>query len=221
MQLRVVVVASSMVYREGLVSVLTREGCAVVGQATTVAGGVEAVAQAHPDCVLVDVRMPPTHTDEGVRLARALRARHPRIGIVLLADDFDAALASQLLDGGRGSIGYVLKQSIDRRDVLAETLRRVATRRPVVDTAIVHSLARRREERAALGELSGAERRVLAMIAEGHSNEGIAEALLISERTVDAHVRAIMRKLDLKPSGALNRRVMAALRWLECEEVAA
>lgn len=209
------VVEDSLVYREGLVALLGEADVSVVGVAEDVAGGLAAVAREHPDCAVLDVRMPPTHTDEGIELARALRAAHPRLGLLLLSNHIEADFALQVVDGTRRGVGYLLKDSVRRRETVVDALARVREGGTVVDPAIVDALLRAREHERGLAELSAAEQRVLALMAEGRSNEAIAGALVISERTVNAHVRAIMRKLDLEPTTEIDRRVAAVLRWLE------
>jgi DNA-binding NarL/FixJ family response regulator len=221
MTLRVIVVEDSLVYREGLVSLLQKAGCDVVGEADDVAGGLDAVAREQPDCAVVDVRMPPTYSDEGVELARSLRAARPRVGGLLLSNHHEEEFALQILEGLRGGIGYLLKETVRSREVVVDALQRVAAGETAVDAVIVDALMRRRERQAALAHLSPAERRVLGLMAEGRSNEAIAASLVISERTVNAHIRAIMRKLDLEPTAAMDRRVVAALRWLESGAAAA
>lgn len=213
--LRVVVVEDSLVYREGLVSVLVRAGCTVAAEAGDVAGGISAVARERPDCAILDVRMPPTHTDEGLELARALRDAHPRVGLLLLSNHLEEDFALQLVERWGGGVGYLLKDSVRSRSIVLDALQRVVAHETVVDAAIVDALMRRRQNHDALGRLTPAERRVLALVAEGRSNDAVAASLVVSPRTVNAHVRSIMRKLDLDTGDGIDRRVAAALRWLE------
>jgi DNA-binding NarL/FixJ family response regulator len=213
-RLRILVVEDSLIVREGVVGLLERCGFTVAGQAADVAGALDELHRLRPDCAVVDIRMPPTQTDEGIELARAIRKHFRRTGVLVLSQYVEADLAVRLMGSGEAGLGYVLKDSITDRAVLANAVERVTALETVLDRRVVDDLMSRGDVAAGLRELTTAEQRVLTLIAEGRSNLGIAEALLISQRTVDAHLRAIFRKLELHPSPEIHRRVLAVLRFL-------
>jgi DNA-binding NarL/FixJ family response regulator len=193
---------------------LTRAGFEVVGEA---GDGAELDAVIHdqtPDLVVVDIRMPPTHTDEGLEAARAIRRAFPQIGILVLSAHIEIDTALDLLEGGR-SIGYLLKSRVLKAGDLVDALERIGDGGSVVDPELVQELVAARHRGDALGDLSPREREVLSLMAEGRSNKGIASRLFISEGAVEKHVRSILAKLRLPASNDDHRRVLAVLTYLE------
>jgi DNA-binding NarL/FixJ family response regulator len=211
---RVIVADDDFLFREGLASMLERAGFAVVGQAGDAAELLSLVGEAEPDLVLVDIRMPPTHTTEGLDSARTIRAQYPDVGILVLSAYAEIEHAMELLAGGRG-IGYLLKTRVTDLDEFIETLGRVAAGGSVVDPVLVQELVRARRVVDPLAALTPREREVLAQMAEGRSNAGIARALWVAEGTVEKHVRSILSKLDLPETADDHRRVLAVVTFLE------
>ncbi len=185
-----------------------------VGQAGDAAELLSLVGEAEPDLVLVDIRMPPTHTTEGLDSARTIRAQHPDVSILVLSAYAEVEHAMELLAGGRG-IGYLLKTRVTDLDEFIETLGRVAAGGSVVDPALVQELVQARRVVDPLAALTPREREVLAQMAEGRSNAGIARALWVTEGTVEKHVRSILSKLDLSETADDHRRVLAVVTFLE------
>jgi DNA-binding NarL/FixJ family response regulator len=210
---RVVVADDHVIVREGVCSLLTRAGYDVVAQAGDGDELTAAIRSVHPDLAVIDIRMPPTYTWEGLDAARAIRAESPEVGILLLSAHVEVETAIDLLQGG-DRIGYLLKDRIMKPRDIVDALERIADGGSVVDPALVHALvaARRREE--PLGELTPREREVLALMAEGRSNLGIAERLVITEGAVEKHIRSILSKLDLPTADNSHRRVLAVLTFL-------
>jgi len=211
---RVIVADDDFLFREGLASMLERAGFAVVGQAGDATELLSLVGEAAPDLVLVDIRMPPTHTTEGLDSARTIRAQHPDVSILVLSAYAEIEHAMELLAGGRG-IGYLLKTRVTDLDEFIETLGRVAAGGSVVDPVLVQELVRARRVVDPLAALTPREREVLAQMAEGRSNAGIARALWVAEGTVEKHVRSILSKLDLPETADDHRRVLAVVTFLE------
>jgi serine/threonine-protein kinase PknK len=211
---RVIVADDDFLFREGLASMLERAGFTVVGQAGDATELLSLVDEAAPDLVLVDIRMPPTHTTEGLDTARTIRAQHPDVSILVLSAYAEVEHAMELLAGGRG-IGYLLKTRVTDLDEFIETLSRVAAGGSVVDPALVQELVQARRVVDPLAALTPREREVLAQMAEGRSNAGIARALWVTEGTVEKHVRSILSKLDLPETADDHRRVLAVVTFLE------
>jgi DNA-binding NarL/FixJ family response regulator len=212
--IRVIVADDDVLLREGVASLLARSNFDVIAQA---GDGEEllALAREHrPDIVLVDIRMPPTHTTEGLDAARAIRAELPEIGILVLSAHVEVEHAMELLASGDHS-GYLLKSRVTDVENFVENVQRVADGGSVVDPALVRELvdAQRRED--PLGELTAREREVLELMAEGKSNAGIARRLWVTEGTVEKHVRSVLAKLPLADSSDDHRRVLAVLTYLE------
>ena len=203
-----------MLTREGIIRVLADAGVEVVGEAADVDGLMRAVATRKPDCVVVDIRMPPTNTDEGIVAAQRIRELHPGVGVLVLSQYVEPGYALRLLEEQAGATGYLLKDRVGDPAVLVDALRRLREGDTVVDPAIVSRLLARRREPDPVEELSGRERDVLALLAEGLSNAAIAHRLFISERTVEAHVKQIFAKLEIDQSAETNRRVLAVLAFL-------
>jgi DNA-binding NarL/FixJ family response regulator len=213
-RLRVVLAEDDVLLREGLASLLERSGFAVVGQA---GGGPQLVAlvrEEAPELVVVDIRMPPTHTTEGLEAARVIRQEFPEIGIVVLSAHAEVEHAMELLASGRG-IGYLLKSRVTDVAEFVETLERIAKGGSVVDPALVTELVSARRRNDPLGVLSTREREVLALMAEGRSNAGIGRRLWVTEGTVEKHVRSILAKLRLPETDDDHRRVLAVVTFLE------
>ena len=211
---RVVLADDDVLLREGLASLLGRSGFDVVGQA---GNGVELLAQvraARPEVAVIDIRMPPQHATEGLEAARVIRAELPGTAIIVLSAHVEIEEAMELLAGGEGT-GYLLKSRVTDVAEFIETVGRIAAGGSVVDPSLVQELIKARRRRDPLDVLSPREREVLALMAEGASNGGIARRIFVTEGTVEKHVRSILTKLDLPESETEHRRVMAVLRFLE------
>ena len=212
--LRVVLAEDDVLLRESLASLLQHSGFEVVGQAGDGPGLLDQVRRAAPDLVVADIRMPPTHTTEGLQAARVIREEAPETAIVVLSAYADVEHAMGLLASGR-AIGYLLKSRITDVEDFLGTLERVARGGSVVDPAVVQELVTARRRVDPLAVLSAREREVLALMAEGRSNAGIARRLWVTEGTVEKHVRAILTKLNLPEADDDHRRVLAVITFLE------
>jgi DNA-binding NarL/FixJ family response regulator len=211
---RVVLADDDVLLREGLAALLERAGFDVVGQASDANRLLELARKEHPDVAIVDVRMPPTQTTEGLEAAREMREELPQIAILVLSAHIEVEHAMELLGGGRG-IGYVLKSRVAEVDEFTETLERVAAGGSVVDPALVERLVSAQRVRDPLAGLTPRERDVLALMAEGRSNGGIARKLWITQATVEKHVKSIFGKLRLPETADDHRRVLAVIAFLE------
>jgi serine/threonine-protein kinase PknK len=212
--IRVVLAEDDILLREGLASMLERSGFEVVGQAGDAAQLLTLVRESPPDLVIVDIRMPPTHTTEGLQAARVIHQEYPKTGILVLSAHVDLEHAMELLAGGQG-VGYLLKSRVTDLTEFIDTLRRVANGGSVVDPALVGELVTARRRNDPLAALSPREREVLALMAEGRSNAGIAGRLWVAEGTIEKHVRSILTKLTLTETADDHRRVLAVLTFLE------
>jgi len=213
--LRVVIAEDAALFREGLARLIESRGHQV---ACSVADGdalVAAVAMHEPDVVVADVRMPPTHTDEGLRAALELRRDYPKLGVLVLSQYIETRYAARLLEDNAAGIGYLLKDRVADVADFAEALERVAAGGTALDPEVVSQLVRSSQQTEGLAELTPRERDVLALMAEGRSNAGIAAALVVTASVVEKHVASIFAKLRLPPSEADNRRVLAVLRYLQ------
>jgi len=210
----VIVADDDLLLREGLASLLDRSGFEVVGQAGDAAELMTLVRERRPDLVLVDIRMPPTHTVEGLDAARAIRNERPQIGILVLSAHVEVENAMELLGSGE-RIGYLLKSRVTDVDAFVETIERIAGGESVVDPALVRELVVARHRDDPLAELTSRERDVLGLMAEGRSNVGIARALWVTEGTVEKHVHSILAKLPLAANEDNHRRVLAVITFLE------
>jgi DNA-binding NarL/FixJ family response regulator len=211
---RVVVADDAMLIREGLTSLLRDAGVTVVGKASQADELLRHVALGHPDVAVVDIRMPPDHSEEGLEAAERIRAEHPEVGVLLLSQYVNARYALRLLEEHPGRIGYLLKERVSDIAVLIDALRRIAEGECVIDPTIVAQLVGKPRADSALDALSGREREVLSLIAEGHSNPAIASRLVLSTKTVESHVHQIFFKLDLPEGREHDRRVHAVLTFL-------
>ena len=212
--MRVVVAEDSVLLREGLVSLLAAKNFDVVAQVGSAEELLMAVARHEPRVVLTDIRMPPTHTDEGLRAAEALARSRPRVGVLVLSQYVQPEWAERLLRGGTPGRGYLLKEHVSRIDVLPTALRQVAAGGSYVDPAVFEELVRGGREDETLGALTRREREILALMAEGRSNGAIAELCHLSPKTVESHVSRIFRELDIVQTPDDHRRVVAVLRYL-------
>ena len=213
-RLRIALADDAVLLREALAGSLKAAGFDVVGQAADVAGLLDLVRDAAPDVLVVDVRMPPTHTTEGLEAARAIRREHPDIAILLLSQYIETRYAVELLRDNAAGVGYLLKDRVTRIDDLADAVRRVAAGGSVIDADVVARLLGRPRAHTPLDELTPREREILQLMAEGLSNQGIAEHLVLDTKTVEGHVTRIFSKLGLEPTAADHRRVLAVLTYL-------
>jgi DNA-binding NarL/FixJ family response regulator len=212
--LRVVIAEDAALLREGLIRLLEDRGhrvCAAVADGDAL---LAAVAEHRPDVAVVDIRMPPTHTDEGVRAALELRRRHPGTGVLVLSQYIETRYSAQLLERGAAGVGYLLKDRVADVADFADALARVAAGGTALDPEVVGQLLGAGRHARGLATLTPREREVLALMAEGRSNAGIASALVVSDGAVEKHVASIFAKLALPPSEGDNRRVLAVLRYL-------
>jgi DNA-binding NarL/FixJ family response regulator len=215
---RVAVADDSLLVREGIARVLGEDGMHVVGLAIDARTLLALVARTDPDVAIVDIRMPPTYSDEGLAAADAIRNAHPGVGVLVLSQYADVAFALRLLDGKDGRYGYLLKDRLAVAGELQTAVRRVAAGELVVDAELVNELVRRRRQRGPLDELTARELEVLTLMAEGLSDRGIAERLFLTVRTVETHVRHVHAKLSLAPDTRANRRVQAVLTYLHAQD---
>jgi DNA-binding NarL/FixJ family response regulator len=212
--LRVILAEDDVLLREGLASLLLRSGFEIVGQAGDASQLLTIVRDQIPELVVVDIRMPPSHTTEGLDAAHVIRRDFPEVGILVLSAHVEVEHALELLAGGRG-IGYLLKSRVTDIDEFIGSMQRVAKGGSVVDPALVAELVAARHRDDPLEALSVREREVLALMAEGRSNAGIARRLWVTEGTVEKHVRSILTKLSLAETDDDHRRVLAVLAYLE------
>jgi len=210
---RVAIADDDVLLRQGLAALLREGGYDVIGQEGDADGLIDLVRKEQPDIAIVDIRMPPTHTTEGLEAARTIRSELPQVAILVLSAHIELEHAMDLLGAGRG-IGYVLKSRLADVDELCQTLDRISLGGSVVDPALVEELVHARRARDPLEELTARERDVLALMAEGRSNTGIARGLWIAEGTVEKHVRNIFQKLRLPDAPDDHRRVLAVIAFL-------
>jgi DNA-binding NarL/FixJ family response regulator len=213
--LRVVIAEDAAILRDGLVQVLTNRGFEVVDAVADPDALRLAVANHQPDVAVVDIRMPPTHTDEGLRAAVDLRRAHPEVGVLLFSQYIETRYAAELLANRADGVGYLLKERVAHVNEFVDALRRVADGGTVLDPEVVTQLLGASRRRESLATLSRREREVLALMAEGRSNAAIASELVVSGRAVEKHIANVFTKLDLFPSDSDHRRVLAVLHYLE------
>jgi DNA-binding NarL/FixJ family response regulator len=211
---RVVIADDSTLVREGIATFLRRADIDVAGQAASPEELLREVAEQEPDVAIIDIRMPPTFTDEGLRAAQEIRARHPDMGIVILSQDVEAGTAARLLAESPAGLGYLLKDRVGDAEEFAGTLRRVAAGGSALDPQVVARLLANTRDDGPLATLSAREREVIGLLAEGRSNRAIGERLQLSPRAVQKHVTAVFAKLGLEADEDDNRRVLAVLAHL-------
>jgi serine/threonine-protein kinase len=213
--MRVAIADDALVTREGIARLLTEAGHQVVGLARDAPELLRLVARTQPDVAIADIRMPPTHTDEGIHAAHTIRAQHPQTSVLVLSSYIEPEYAARLLKDESGGVGYLLKDHVADIAVLVDALERIASGDTVIDTAIVKRLL----ARDPLATLTAREREILALVAEGYSNAGIARQLVITDRTVETHVRQVLAKLDIADAPDVNRRVLAVLTYLALDRL--
>jgi DNA-binding NarL/FixJ family response regulator len=212
--MRVVIADDVMIVRSGLARLLADAGLEVVAEASDAESLLRAVALERPDVAVVDIRMPPTHTDEGLVAAHRIRKDHPGTGVLVLSQHLDPAYAHRLLADQPGGLGYLLKERVSDIAVLVDALRRITEDECVIDPTIVARLMSTKRPQSPVGRLASRERDILALMAEGRSNSAIAVSLDISEKTVESATAQLFRKLGLETSRDVNRRVLAVLALL-------
>jgi DNA-binding NarL/FixJ family response regulator len=211
---RVVLAEDSVLLREGVARILDEAGFEVVGQAGNADELLLKVRSYSPDVAIVDIRMPPTHTDEGLRAAQEIREKHPNCGVLVLSQYVEAAYAMELLAESAEGVGYLLKDRVSDVNEFADAVRRVGEGGSALDPTIVSQLVGRRRRDDPIDQLTPREREVLGLMAEGRSNSGIAEQLVVTERAVEKHVTSIFSKLRLPAASEDHRRVLAVLAYL-------
>ena len=212
--MRVVLAEDSVLLREGVARILDEAGFEVVGQAGNADELLLKVRSYSPDVAIVDIRMPPTHTDEGLRAAQEIREKHPNCGVLVLSQYVEPAYAMELLAESAEGVGYLLKDSVSDVNEFADAVRRVGEGGSALDPTIVSQLVGRRRRDDPIDQLTPREREVLGLMAEGRSNSGIAEQLVVTERAVEKHVTSIFSKLRLPAASEDHRRVLAVLAYL-------
>jgi DNA-binding NarL/FixJ family response regulator len=215
---RVVIADDSVLLREGLSRLLEESGFEVAAQAGDAEDLMRKVGAHHPDVAVVDVRMPPSHTDEGLQAARRIRNEHPSTGVLVLSQYVEEAYALELLSDSTERTGYLLKDRVSDVETFTDAVRRVAGGGSALDPEVVALLLGRRRRHDPLESLTAREREVLGLMAEGRSNAAIAEALVVTERAVEKHVTSIFSKLDLPPTVEDHRRVLAVLAYLRSHD---
>ena len=216
--MRVVLADDAVILREGLSRLLTEAGFEVVGLAADAEALLELVERTRPDVAIVDIRMPPTHTDEGLRAAKTIRERWPTVGLLVLSQHVNTRYALELLSAGTDGVGYLLKERVSDLAELAASVTRVGNGGSVLDPAVVGELVgRRRPSENPVEHLTSREREVLALMAEGRSNQAIAETLFITDHTVEKHVKNILGTLRLPQSPDDHRRVLAVITYLNSQ----
>ena len=212
--MRVVIADDVMLVREGITRLLTDAGIDVVAQSSDAVSLLREVTAKLPDIAVIDIRMPPTHTDEGLVAARTIRAEHPGVGVLVLSQYVESSYAMRLIEDQPEKVGYLLKDRVFDVAILVDALQRIADGDTVIDPTIVSRMIGRQRRQGPLATLTPREQEVLSLVAEGLSNSAIAERIFLSERTVEAHVTQIFQKLHLEVSPDQHRRVLAVLAFL-------
>lgn len=212
--MRIVIADDAVLIREGVAHLLTESGLEVVDQVGDADALLSSVRDRRPDVALVDIRMPPTHTDEGLRAARVIRSRYPETAVLVLSQHLEPAYALRLIEERPEGVGYLLKERVGRVQQLLDAVQRVAAGECVVDRAVVDELLARRRRVDPMAELTPREREIIALMAEGRSNQGICQTLWLSPKTVETHIRSAFAKLGIKEAPEDNRRVLAVLTYL-------
>jgi DNA-binding NarL/FixJ family response regulator len=215
MSIRLVIADDSLLLRQGVARLLADAGFEVLADVGTADDLLDAVRRLRPDVAIVDIRMPPTHTDEGLRAAQQIRDdHHGAVGVLVLSQYVETTFALRLLEDETGGAGYLLKDRVDDLDDFADAIRRVARGGSVIDPEVVRQLVGRRRTKSALDDLTAREREVLSLMAEGRSNQAISERLFLSPKTVETHIASTFGKLGLLPTPDDHRRVLAVLAYL-------
>jgi DNA-binding NarL/FixJ family response regulator len=212
--MRIVIADDAPLIREGVARLLTENGVEVVDQVGDADAALASVRDLRPDVALVDIRMPPTHTDEGLRAAREIRSRYPGTAVLVLSQHLEPDYALQLFQEKPERVGYLMKERVGRIEQLLDAVQRVAAGECVLDRAVVDELLARRRRVDPIGELTSREREILALMAEGRSNQGICRTPWLSPKTVETHIRGAFAKLGIKEAPEDNRRVLAVLAYL-------
>ena len=212
--MRVVIADDAVLIREGVAHLLTENGVEVVDQVGDADALLTSVRDLNPDVALIDIRMPPSHTDEGLRAAREIRSRYPETAVLVLSQHLEPAYALRLVAERPEGVGYLMKEHVGRVQQLLDAVQRVAAGECVVDRALVDELLARRRRADPISELTPREREILALMAEGRSNQGICRTLWLSPKTVETHIRGAFAKLGIKEASEDNRRVLAVLTYL-------
>jgi DNA-binding NarL/FixJ family response regulator len=212
---RVVIADDAPLIREGIATLLTEHDVEVVKQVDNAEALLECIRDMRPDVALIDIRMPPTHTDEGLRAARTIRARYPDIAVLVLSQHLELEYALRLVEEKPAGAGYLLKERVGRVEQLLDALERVASGECVVDRAVVDELLAHRRRADPIEELTPREREIIALMAEGRSNQGICQALWLSPKTVETHIRGAFTTLGIREAPEDNRRVLAVLAFLQ------
>lgn len=212
--MRIVIADDAVLVREGVAHLLMESGLEVVGQVGDADALLLSVRDTRPDVALVDIRMPPTHTDEGLRAAHEIRSRYPETAVLVLSQHLEPTYALRLVEERPEGVGYLLKERVGRLEQLIDAVQRVAAGECVVDRAVVDELLVQRRRVDPLAELTPREQEIVALMAEGRSNRGICRALWLSPKTVETHIRGAFAKLGIREAPEDNRRVLAVLTYL-------
>ena len=212
--MRVILAEDSVLFRKGLARLLEDSEVEIAAEVEDAQALINRIKADQPDVAIVDIRMPPSHTTEGIQAAVQIRSEFPEVGVLVLSQHIETEYAVELLRDTRGRVGYLLKDRVTDPEEVTDAIRRIHEGETVVDSDLVARLLSRRRQSSPLDSLTDREREVLAAMAEGHTNQGIADALYMSPKTVETHTRSIFQKLDLLPGDDYHRRVVAVVTWL-------